>query len=159
MQVSVFSMFDGLTIDIPAITAATEKGWSVARPELVKGAVYGVFAAVNAAAHLVHVSRVVIEAGRQHRAQYGAQYAAVLLTVLGLLLMLVRAQLGREGAYEELCEAATATRQVVKVWVWSRLVAGYEIWLEFSGWGEFAEEVKGWALGYAPEWVQKAVLG
>jgi hypothetical protein len=158
MQVSVFSVLDGLTIDIPAITSAAEKGWAVARPALVKGAAHGADLAVDATAHLVHVSRLVIEAGRQHRAKYGAQYAAVLLTVLGLLAMLVRAQLGREGAYEELREAVVATREAVKVWVWTQLVKGYEVCLEFSGWGEFAEEVKGWVLGQVPEWVWSAML-
>jgi hypothetical protein len=82
----------------------------------------------------------------------------VLLTVLGLLAMLVRAQLGREGAYEDLCEAVVATCEVVKVWVWERLVIGYEVWLEFSGWGEFAEDVKGWVLGRVPEWAWSAML-
>jgi hypothetical protein len=91
-----------------------------------------------------------IEAGRQHRAKYGAQYAAVLLTILGLLAMLVRAQLGREGAYVELCEAVVVTRELVKVRAWAQSVRGYEAWLEFSGWGEFAEEVKGWVLGKVP---------
>ena len=150
MQVSVFSVLNGLVLDVPAITSAAFKGWAVARPVLVKGAVYGLFAAVDAVAHLVHFSRLTIEAGRQHRAKYGAQYAAVLWTVLGLLAMLVRAQLGREGAYEELCGAVVAAREVVKGWVWAKLVRGYGVWLEFSGWGEFAEEVKGWVLGKAP---------
>jgi hypothetical protein len=132
MQVSVFSMFNGLVLDIPVITSAVSKGWTVARPVLVKGAVYGLFAAIDAAAHLVHFSRLTIEVGRQHRVKYGAQYATVLLTVLGLLAMLVRAQLGREGAYEELCETVAATREVVRVWAWAQLVRGYEAWLEFS---------------------------
>lgn len=150
MQVSVFSVLDGLALDVPAITSAASKGWAVARPVLVKGASHGADFAIDAAAHLVHFSRVSIEAGRQHRAKYGAQYATVLLTVLGLLAMLVRAQLGREGAYVELCEAVVATREVVRVWAWAQLVRGYEAWLEFSGWGEFAEEVKGWVLGKVP---------
>jgi hypothetical protein len=150
MQVSVFSMFDGLVLDVPAITSAASKSWTVARPALVKGAVYGLFAAVDAAAHLVHFSRLTVEAGRQHRAKHGAQYAAVLWTVLGLLAMLVRAQLGREGAYDVLCETVTAARELVRGWVWAQLVRGYEVWLEFSGWGEFAEEVKGWVMGKVP---------
>jgi hypothetical protein len=150
MQVSVFSMFDGLTIDVPAITTAASRGWAVARPVLVKGASHSADFAIDAAAHLVHFSRLTIEAGRQHRAEYGVQYATVLLTVLGLLAMLVRAQLGREGAYEDLCETVAATREVVRVWAWAQLVRGYEAWLEFSGWGEFAEEVKGWVLGRGP---------
>jgi hypothetical protein len=109
MQVSVFSMFDGLVLDIPAITSAVSKGWAVARPVLVKGASHSADFAIDAAAHLVHFSRLTIESGRQHRAKYGAQYATVLWTVLGLLAMLVRAQLGREGAYVELCEAVVAS--------------------------------------------------
>lgn len=151
MQVSVFSMFDGLVLDVPAITSAAPNGWAVARPVLVKGAVYGLFAAVDAAAYLVHVSRLTIEAGRQHRVKYGAQYATVLLTVLGLLAMLVRAQLGREGAYEELCEAVVATRELVKAWVRVKLVRGYEVWLAIVS----KEVIE--ILGYAPEWVRKAV--
>jgi hypothetical protein len=150
MQVSVFSMFDGLVLDIPAITSAGSKGWAVARPVLVKGASHGADFAIDAAALLVHFSRLTIEAGRQHRAKYGAQYVTVLLTVLGLLAMLVRAQLGREGAYEALCVYTVATRELVKGWAWAQLVRGYEAWLEFSGWGEFAEEVKGWVLGKVP---------
>jgi hypothetical protein len=150
MQVSVFSMFDGLTIDVPAITTAASRGWAVARPVLVKGASHSADFAIDAAAHLVHFSRLTVEAGRQHRAKHGAQYAAVLLTVLGLLAMLVRAQLGREGAYDVLCETVTAARELVKGWVWAQLVRGYEVWLEFSGWGEFVEEVKGWVLGKVP---------
>jgi hypothetical protein len=43
--------------------------------------------------------------------------------------MLVRAQLGREGAYEALCEAVVATRELVKGWAWAQLVRGYEAWL------------------------------
>jgi hypothetical protein len=68
MQVSVFSMFDGLTIDVPAITTAASRGWAVARPVLVKGASHSADFAIDAAAHLVHFSRLTIEAGRQHRA-------------------------------------------------------------------------------------------
>lgn len=150
MQVSVFSMFNGLVLDVPAITSAASKGWAVARPVLVKGASHSADFAIDAAAHLVHFSRLTIESGRQHRAKYGARYATVLWTVLGLLAMLVRAQLGREGAYEELCEAVVAARELVKGWAWAQLVRGYEVWLEFSGWGEFAEEVKGWVLGKVP---------
>jgi hypothetical protein len=150
MQVSVFSMFNGLVIDVPAITSAASKGWTVARPVLVKGASHSADFAIDAAAHLVHFSRLTVEAGRQHRAKHGAQYAAVLLTVLGLLAMLVRAQLGREGAYDVLCETVTAARELVRGWVWAQLVRGYEVWLEFSGWGEFAEEVKGWVMGKVP---------
>jgi hypothetical protein len=152
MQVSVFSVFNGLTIDVPAITSAASKGWAVARPVLVKGAVYGLFAAIDAAAYLVHYSRLVVEAGRQHRTKYGAQYTTALLTVLGLLAMLIRAQLGREGAYEELREAVVATRELVKVWVWGWSVRGYEGWLAMVS----KEVIE--ILGYAPEWVQKAVL-
>jgi hypothetical protein len=152
MQVSVFSMFDGLVLDIPAITSAVSKGWTVARPALVKGAVYGLFTAIDVAAHLVHFSRLTIESGRQHRAKYGARYATVLWTVLGLLAMLVRAQLGREGAYVELCEAVVAARELVKGWVWVKLVRGYEVWLAMVS--KKVIEI----LGYAPEWVQKAVL-
>jgi hypothetical protein len=150
MQVFVFSVLDGLVLDVPAITSAASKGWTVARPVLVRGASHSACFAIDAAAHLVHFSRLTIEAGRQHRAKYGAQYAAMLWTVLGLLAMLVRAQLGREGAYDVLCETVTATREVVRVWAWAQLVRGYEVWLEFSGWGEFAEEVKGWVLGKVP---------
>jgi hypothetical protein len=152
MQVSVFSMFDGLVLDIPAITTAASRGWAVARPVLVKGASHSADFAIDAAAHLVHFSRLTVEAGRQHRAKHGAQYATVLLTVLGLLAMLVRAQLGREGAYDVLCETVTAARELVKGWVWAQLVRGYGVWLAMVS-KEVAE-----ILGYAPAWVQKAVL-
>jgi hypothetical protein len=153
MQVSVFSMFDGLVLDVPAITSAASKGWTVARPVLVKGASHGADFAIDAAAHLAHFSRLTIEAGRQHRVKYGARYATVLWTVLGLLAMLIRAQLGREGAYEELCEAVVATSELVKGWAWGWLVRGFEVWLAMVS----KEVIE--ILGYAPEWVQKAVLG
>jgi len=152
--------FDGLAIDgvdlvngVAEMVDAAEKGWAVARPVLVEGANRGFWLAVDGVDLLVNLSQVVIESGRQHRIRYGAQYAAVLLTVLVLLAMVVRAQLGREGAYEELCEAVTATRELVKGWVLSWLVRSYEVWLAMVS----REVIE--ILGYAPDWVRKALVG
>jgi hypothetical protein len=143
---------DGLTIDgvdVMDVLVAVDEflgSWqelsdTVIRPSVARGW-----------QRFLGLSRATITAGRQHRAKHGAQYATVLLTVLGLLAMLVRAQLGREGAYDVLCETVTAARELVKGWVWAQLVRGYGVWLAMVS-KEVAE-----ILGYAPAWVQKAVL-
>jgi hypothetical protein len=143
---------DGLTIDgvdvMDVLVAVDEflDSWqelsdTVIRPSVARGW-----------QRFLGLSRATITAGRQHRAEYGAQYAAAIWTALGLLAMLVRAQLGREGAYVDLCKAAVATRELVKGWAWTQLVRGYEVWLAMVS----KEVVE--VLGYAPEWVQKAVL-
>jgi hypothetical protein len=159
--------FDELTVDgVDVMNAVAEfaiaadrflGNWQVVsdtviRPAVVKGAVHGFWLAVDGADRLVDLSQAVISAGRQHRIKYGAQYAAVLLTIVGLLVMLVRAQLGREGAYAELCVYTVSAREGVQSWVWAQLMAGYEVWL-----GAVSREVTE-LLEYAPEWVRMAVL-
>jgi hypothetical protein len=98
-----------------------------------------------------------------HWAEYGAEYRAVAQFLVALWLLQARDALGDVPAteFEVLGECAelpavkarvqgVATRGTV--WVWERLVRGYEVWLDAVS----RETVE--LLGYAPEWVRKTVL-
>jgi hypothetical protein len=188
MQVSVFSMFNGLTIDgvdvmnvladidmhfqvvresISAVPAAFSEGLTIDAPEHVlrfAGEAGRVVAKGAFVARCVVVgAQVSWRLAAAHWAEYGAEYRSVAQFLAALWFLQARNALGDVPAEEfetlgECAELPTVKARVqgaaamVKGWVWAQLVRGYEAWLAMV-----SKEVTE-ILGYAPEWVRKAVL-
>jgi hypothetical protein len=152
---------------ISAVPAAFSEGLAIDAPERVLR-----FAgeAGRVVAKGAFVARCVVVGAQEswrlaadHWAEYGAEYRSVAQFLTALWLLQARDALGDVPAeeFEALGECAElpavkarvqGAAAMVKGWVWVQLVRGCEVWLAMVS-KEVAE-----ILGYAPEWVQKAVL-
>jgi hypothetical protein len=150
---------------ISAVPAAFSEGLAVDAPERVlriagevgRGAAKGAFVARC----VVVGAQVSWRLAAAHWTECGAEYRSVAQFLAALWFLQVRNALGDVPAeeFEALGECAElpavkvrvqGAAAMVKGWAWAQLVAGCEAWLEFSGWGEFAEEVKSWVLARFP---------
>jgi hypothetical protein len=153
---------------VRAVPAAFSEGLAVDAPERVLR-IAG--EAGRVAAKGVFVARCVVVGAQEswrlaadHWAEYGAEYRSVAQFLAALWLLQARDALGDVPTeeFESLGECAELpavkarvqdVAMTVRAWVWAQLVKGYEVWLAIV-----SKEVID-VLGYAPEWVQKAVLG
>jgi hypothetical protein len=137
----------------------TWQDWSdtVAYPTVARLTVAGFWGAID-------LTDRCVSAVRNHWLVYGDSYRHWAMVFVGLVVMFIRAQMGRDGAYEELCEVVEAAVQIgqnavksqwesFKVWAVSMVRLGYELWLDRV----YAELL--YLTGFLPVWAQREIAG